>query len=174
MTEMENKMCTDLWVEFEPDIRKICISRLKGNTQEVDDIIAETYLSLCRHIVKDGPLYHPRAWLYKTANNIINKKYKEKYKQNENIIDLDTEEIALPFQTDFVDDIIKNDELEQICLEIEKLSEKEKIIIKYSYFDKHKTREIAELLNSTEAAVKQKRYRIVNRLRKILRSKKFK
>ena len=144
MTEMENKMCTDLWVEFEPDIRKICISRLKGNTQEVDDIIAETYLSLCRHIVKDGPLYHPRAWLYKTANNIINKKYKEKYKQNE------------------------------ICLEIEKLSEKEKIIIKYSYFDKHKTREIAELLNSTEAAVKQKRYRIVNRLRKILRSKKFK
>ena len=46
------------------------------------------------------------------------------------------------------------------------LSNDECIIIKYIYFDRLKMKEIADIIGSTESAVKQKHYRICNKLRK--------
>ena len=46
------------------------------------------------------------------------------------------------------------------------LSEDEYLIIKYIYFDRLKMKEIANIIGSTESAVKQKHYRICNKLRK--------
>lgn len=46
------------------------------------------------------------------------------------------------------------------------MSNDECIIIKYIYFDRLKMKEIADIIGSTESAVKQKHYRICNKLRK--------
>ena len=51
------------------------------------------------------------------------------------------------------------------------LSNDECVIIKYIYFDRLKMKEIADIIGSTESAVKQKHYRICNKLRKL--AKKF-
>lgn len=175
MNKENQKKCEDLWKQFEPQLRTVCKVKLRSHPDNVDDVISEVFAALCEKVSKDGLPEKPKAWLYGTLNNKINLKYREIYKIEEKETSLSSKEYVLPYEVDFINkkiDDIYNDEIK--CKLKELLSEDEYKIIYAIHFQKLKMKEVATIFNTTESAVKQKHYRICNKLRKIIKnSKKF-
>lgn len=172
MNTIESEICKKLWIEYEHQLRKVCRAKLKSCPDEVDDVISEVFLALCEKISKDGVPEKPKGWIYGTLNNIINLKYRDIYKIREKEKSL-YDEYELPFDIDVIDekiDEIYNDEIKDKLKEL--LTEDEYQIIHSIHFDRMKLKEVAELHNSTESAIKQKHYRICNKLRKIIKNSK--
>ena len=164
----ETKICNEIWDKYKPQLQKLCAYKLKRCPDEVDDVISEVFLALCEQIEKRDVPENPKAWLYATFNNILNSTYREIYKEKAKYVSLYDNETNLPYTTDIsnkVFDKIYNDELWQILKN--ELSENECRLIKYIYYDKLKMAEIASLEGSTEAAIKQKHYRLCNKLRRL-------
>lgn len=162
------KFCAELWEKYEPCIRRLCNVKLPDRPDDVNEIVSETYLALCEAVNKGKTFVNPYAWLYSTANNLIKQKfiklkiYRTKHQSISNT------EIELKYNIDFLDLMISDDDIERMKDEIEKqLTESEKLLLQFVYVDKLKTKEIAKILNSTEAAVKQKRYRLVNKIKQM-------
>lgn len=167
MNTIQNGICTELWNEYEPQLRKICRVKLRSCPDEIDDVISEVFLALCQKTDKDGLPEKPKPWLYGTLNNIINLKYREVYKIKEKQESIENKDFELPFEENGIEekiDEIYNNEIKDKLKSF--LSEDEYQIINYIYFKKLKMKEIAALLGSTESAIKQKHYRICNKLRK--------
>ena len=83
MNENQRKICTEIWQEYESQLRKICKIKLQSHPNEIDDVMSEVSLALCKQIKKYGEPNKPKQWLYATLNNIINLKYRELYKFKE-------------------------------------------------------------------------------------------
>ena len=166
MTVDETKICNEIWEKHKSRLQKLCMIKLSGHPDEVDDVISEVFLALCEQIEKRGIPEKPKAWLYSTFNNILNSKYREIYKEKEKHVSLYDEGIILPYTTDINKDMfdkIYNDELRQFLKN--ELNENEYRLIQYIYYDKLKMAEIAALEGTTEAAIKQRHYRLCNKLR---------
>lgn len=164
--------CEQLWKQCEPKIRKLCNMKMADHPEEIDEIISDTYLTLCEAVSKGKVFSNPPAWLYGTANNIIKQKFKELklYKQKHKTIS--TTGYELMYDIDYLDAIITDDNIEQMKVEIEsELSDSEKILLEFIYTDRLKTKEIAEILNISVSAAKQKRYRLVKKIKQMAREK---
>lgn len=167
MNSIQREICENLWNEYEPQLRKICRVKLRSCPDEVDDVMSEVSLALCKQIETFGKPEKPKQWLYATFNNIINLKYREIYKQKEKQENIENKDFELPFEQNGIEEKIEeiyNNEIRDKLSTF--LSNDECIIIKYIYFDRLKMKEIADIIGSTESAVKQKHYRICNKLRK--------
>ena len=166
MTVGETKICYEIWEKYKPGLQKFCSYKLKSHPDEVDDVISDVFLALCEQIEKRGVPKSPKAWLYSTFSNILNSKYREIYKAREKHVSLLDKEIKIPNATDMNKDIfdkIYGDELREF-LKAE-LNENEYRLVQYIYYEKLKMAEIAVLENTTEAAIKQRHYRLCNKLR---------
>lgn len=75
--------------------------------------------------------------------------------------------VELPFEDNLLEEKFERIYNEQIKNKLKDfLSEDEYKIIHYIYFDRLKMKEIAVLVGLNESAIKQKHYRICNKLRK--------
>ena len=166
VTEEEKRICAELWCEHESFMRNYCRAKLRGSNIEIDDTVGDLYLALCNQIDKNGFPKDTKAWLYKTAKNIINEKYRKKYKRDKHIVDIDAEVIKLQYAHNFVETIEVNEQIEKVGNLIANMNGDNQTILHKTYFDKRPMKEIAEKLGSTESAVKQKRYRICRQLEK--------
>lgn len=166
MNTYDYDKCTALWKEYEPHLRMICNRKLKSCPDEIDDVIAEVFLALCEKATRGDFPIKPKNWLYGTLNNTINLKYREIYKTRERQEPLSSNEYKLSFEQDTINK--KTEEIFFIQLKNRIkiiLTEDEYQFIQSVYFDKLKMKEMADLHNTTEAAMKQKHYRIRKKLK---------
>lgn len=169
MNNLENDICKDLWIEYEPQLRNVATAKLHSHPDEVDDVISDVFVALCEKVQKDGVPEKLKGWFYGVLNNIINLKFRELYRIKEKETDLLDIKVEIPVTNDVIEekiDEIYNDEIKNRLKEL--LNEKEYEIIYLLHFKKLKMKEVAQLLNSTETAIKQKHYRICKKLRKII------
>lgn len=167
MTVDEAKICNEIWDKYKPVLQGICKSKLSNYPDEVDDVISDVFLALCEQIEKRGIPNSPKGWIYGTFRNILNSKYREIYKAKEKYVRILDYEYELPYKNDVqTKDILErmygNDLMDFLK---DELSEPEYRLVQYVYFDKLKMAEIAVLEKSTEAAVKQRHYRLCSKLR---------
>ena len=52
MNSIQREICENLWNEYEPQLRKICRVKLRSCPDEVDDVMSEVSLALCKQIEK--------------------------------------------------------------------------------------------------------------------------
>ncbi len=103
---------------------------MHGYEAEIDDIIAEVYLALCNHTSKEGPPIYEKAWLYGTLKNLINQNFRDKYKKEENMAGFSIDPIDLPYQHDFVNDIVDNSAIEKLNTAISELDKRSRQSLK--------------------------------------------
>lgn len=164
--------CSELWKQYEPSLRSLCQFKLRGHPEEIDDVISEVFFALCKKFEKNGPPENPKAWLYGACHNLINLKYKKMHKALETVVSLDENVHFLPYTVEFGEEDEDESLLEWLKLALEKeLTEDEKMLVKLIYEDGRKMKDIAAILNSTESAVKQKHYRLCNKIRKMAKEK---
>ena len=46
MNENQRKICTEIWQEYESQLRKICKIKLQSHPNEIDDVMSEVSLAL--------------------------------------------------------------------------------------------------------------------------------
>lgn len=172
----ENKKNTDfcekLWNQCEPQIRKLCLVKMADRPEEIDDIVSDTYLALCEAVNNGKEFSNPTAWLYSTANNLISKNFRKLRTYRQKYKTLSDTEYELSYNFDFLDSMISDTNIEQIKNEIEsELNDAEKDLLKMIYTDNLKMKEIANLLNTSVSAIKQKRYRLVKKIKQMAKEK---
>lgn len=166
------KLSKILWEEYEPNLRRICNYKLSNYPDEIDDVIGETYLALCNAINKGLEIQNPKAWLYGTLNNQIKLKYSEIDKKKKIYIRLERVEHELFYNIDF-----EKDELIEETIEVledvifDELIDAERTLLVLIYEKNIKLKEVAKILNTTEAAVKQKHYRLKRKIKKLAKEK---
>ena len=52
MNENQRKICTEIWQEYESQLRKICKIKLQSHPNEIDDVMSEVSLALCKQYNK--------------------------------------------------------------------------------------------------------------------------
>lgn len=165
------KLCAELWQAYEPQLHRLCRYQMKKYPDDADDVISEVYLALCKQVSQSGPPDHPKAWLYGTLNNLVAAKFKQIYKDSQRHVSLDAMEMDLPFDDSFED--IVHDKVVLAALQKrlnQVLTVEELQLIEYIYTDARSMKEIAALTGSTPAAVKQKHYRLVKKIKKIAKN----
>ncbi len=168
METIDTKICEELWKQYEPRLWAMCRIKLQSMPDEIDDVISEVFLALCKKIDESGPPENPKTWLYKTLYNRIAKKYNDAYKARERLSDLTAFENSLPSGTDCVEEVedcVLFEHLDCVCKD--KLKDKEKTLMKYFFEDGLTTKEIANILHISEFTVRQRCHRLCVHLRKI-------
>ena len=169
MNSEERIQCEKVWEQYIALLQKMCKLKLRSMPDEIDDAISDVFLAFCEKVDKSGLPQNPKKWLYGTLNYIIIKRYQEVGTKKQKIIDVpDIEDIPDSNNNGIadVDDSVFVESAKKIC--VEKLKEKEKVLFKYVFVDNMKMKEIAEVLQTSETAVRQKYYRLCIHIRNIM------
>ena len=144
-------------------IRKIVISH-----DDADDVLQNTFIKVFRGIDKfnhDSKLY---SWMYRIATNesitFINKRAKER--------NLDISEIKQELVTSLQsDELFTGDEIQLILQEaVSALPEKQQLVFNMKYFEELKYREIADILETSEGALKASYHIAVKKIEEFLKT----
>lgn len=150
-------------------MKKICQAKMADNN-DIDDIISETYLAFCEHCKKHGLPDNPTAWLYSVLNRRINNKYRDVYQNTKKKVHLD-EIQNLSFEVDFEEELLKNVSIDELKVKIiSELTNDEYNLYELIYEKGTKYAEIAKKYNTTESAVKQRHYRLCNKIKKLAKT----
>ena len=174
MNESQKKLCEALWQQYELNLRSVCNAKLVGLDEDVSEILSETFLIMCKKVSQEDTIEHPKAWLYATLNNLIKQKYRDINRRKENICLIsDCEQVGLPYMPDLVDEIFNEDMLEKLKDILEtRLTDEEKQLLYYIIIDNKLYAEIAQLMASSESNIKQRKYRLFNKIKQIAKDKK--
>jgi RNA polymerase sigma-70 factor (ECF subfamily) len=161
-----------LWEKYEPSLRRLCNYKLSSYPDEIDDVIGETYLALCNSINKGTEIQNPKAWLYGILNNQIKLKYSEIDRKKKTYIRLESVEHELFYNVSFDEETLSEDIIENLKDDIfDELIDAERTLLILIYDKKIKLKDVARILNTTEAAVKQKHYRLKRKIKKLAKEK---
>lgn len=167
MNDDEKRICAELWDEHGSFIRRMCEFKLISSPDEIDDVVGDVCLALCKMVSESGPPENPRAWLFKVFSNLLNGKYREIYAKREKETEYLDEEYDFPFRDNSIQQKENQIHFEELMKKAEgRLKEDDYEMLGYIYAG-YKAKEIAKILNKSEAAVKQKRYRICKKMREI-------
>lgn len=143
-------------------IYRYCLSKLKNN-EMAEDCVQESFLVLYKKYLAGEEIEYVKAFLMKTANNFILKRFDE-VKKSQNQVDIE-EIINIPSQNEDVDDRLT---FEQYSRQISAaLSDQDAEMFKLRYINEYKIEEIANMLDMSIPAVTTRLSRIRNKLKKL-------
>ncbi|MBQ9532167.1 MAG: RNA polymerase sigma factor [Eubacterium sp.] len=145
---------------------KFCLSKLKNDVTYVDDCVQETYLVLYNRLLEGEKFEYTLAFLYKTASNLIKKRYVQLKKQ-ENIVSIDDIREVVNHSVD-IDDRLTFEEYSRMISDA--LNDTDREIFTLRYSEELKIDEIAERLNLTVTNVSTRLSRMREKLRTLIES----
>jgi len=140
------------------------IRRQVNSHDDADDVLQNTFIKVFRHI--DG--FENRSglftWIYRIASNeVINHLHREKRHRVEEITDHEQQRAEAYVDTDDIPAI-----LEHIIL---KLPERQQMVFRMRYYDELSYKEMAEMLNLTEGALKASYHHAVRKIEEEIKAK---
>ncbi len=155
------ELCERLWGEYEQPLRKICQHKLSGSPYETDDVIGDTFLALCDAANRHRRIDNYEAWLKGTLNNIIKRKYSEMDSNRKKLVHIESIEQELYYFMDFDENKLSEQSIDSIKKEIySQLRPNEQSLLLLSSCKHLRQAEIAQAMHISEAAVRQRYYRL--------------
>lgn len=144
-------------------IEKYCRIRLGEAADATDDCVQEAFLVYYRRLLNDEQFDNARAFLYKTANNMVLKAREEYIKNAGRTRELsEAQGVATEIEEDNRSDI-DYDAVTGIL--ISKLSKAEKELYQMKYVDKMSLREIGAVLSIPPSAVANRTSRLRTKIK---------
>ena len=156
---------TKAYDEFADAIFRYCYLRVSSR-EKAKDIMQDTFMKVWEYINKnDAEILNVRAFLYKTANNLIIDDYRKKKS-----VSLDElHEKGFEPASGGHQDIQNNAELAQAMKFISKLEPKKAELIIMRYVDDMSPREIAKIVGGTENSVSVSINRAMKKVKEIIK-----
>jgi RNA polymerase sigma factor (sigma-70 family) len=132
--------------------------RLSGNLQDSQDLTQSVFLRLLKYSNSFNQSKSFKSWIYGVSRNMLNSHY-----QTKKVITINTENIYNLPDSNFTD----NENDLRLYKSLNLLSDDYKELIILSKFQGLKYKEIADIYSTTEASIKNKVFRALDKLRKI-------
>ena len=145
---------------------------IKVNSQQTaEDLTSEVFLRFWQTIKKNNPakIKDPKAFLYKTARNLVI----DHYRAGQKFKEISVEEIK---EKELINkEIIETNkeillEIEVILQALKKLKEEYQDVLLWYYLDQLSVEEIAKILNKSQNSVRVMIHRAMEKLREILQN----
>lgn len=147
-------------------IEKYCRVRLGEAAESTDDCVQEAFLVYYKRLLNGEEFENPRAFLYKTANNMVLKAREEYFKNAKRHEELSKAENIAIENEDVVIENIDFDEVKQILLS--QLSDGEQQLYDLKYSKQKTLKEIGELLDIPPAAVANRTSRLRAKIKRLV------
>ena len=132
--------------------------------EDKEEIVLDVFLTLWNNQEKLDVNKNISSYIGGIAKNLIKKKYRN-LKLNENILDYEEKLIDL---SHIELTLSKNEKIQIVLNELEKLKTEDKNLFILYYYSNKKIKDICDLYHISESKVKSKLFRIRRRMRKIL------
>jgi len=142
-----------------------------GSDEVAQDITAEVFIKLFenREILKKRDESGLKAWLYTVARNQIIDFYRKKSNNVEiKGIDDDIFDLVVADRTEHLQGLIRDEKYQMIMAAMENLEGPEKEVVTLRFNDELSFKEIAQILQKEEGAVKMTLYRAIEKIKKII------
>ena len=154
----------------------MCNIKLGDRPYDAEDVLSDTYVSLCVAVSECRDIRDERAWLFKTADNLINVKLRSISEKREKEVSIQSDDeypcYDLPYSIDFIEDMIKDKAIYKKIGEIfNSLSYMERDVFIKFHIEHMSYTQIAEMYGSTEDAMKQINYRTKRKITLLVEKK---
>lgn len=168
-----------LYDQYAPQIYRFIFLKI-NSLPEAEDLTSEVFLRLWREInspptklgASPNSIKNPRAWLYQIARNLVIDFYRKK-PQTELILDEKKEKVFENIPSQETDLIQKKVDLEADLVQIRKALSQIKAeyqdLILWHYLDDFSVKEIAQILERSEGAVRVQLHRALKALQRALK-----
>lgn len=154
----------EAYKKYYSDVYRFALSYLMKDRASVDDVVQETFIVLYNKYLSGEEITYTKAFLFKTANNFIKKKFREIQRESNNVsIDEITE---IPAQNVDMDERLSFEEYSRQISEA--LSARDAELFRLRYIEKYSLEEIADLLGTSISTVGTRVYRLRQRLIKTI------
>lgn len=175
MNNEQQKLCEEIWREYEAYIIKLCNAKLSSHLDEAAELVSEVYEALCEAIDAGKNINNPKPWLYSVANNKLKEKYTEINRKKAFETSLDSSylySIELVKSTDILDEMVSEEDISKMKSKIdEELLPIESDLIKYHYEENMKLKDMAKIVGKTESAIKQSNLRLSRKVQRLAKEK---
>lgn len=172
LTPQQQAYCDKIYSEQLERVQKFCAFKLSSHPDEIEDTVSEVFCEFCNTIGIGIAVRNPQAWLLKVAGNIISKKYGEISESRKKLINLEDVQNQLSYEINFdikrISDVVVDAVFDEVFEELEK---DEQELLNLVAFDKMKYKVIAEKLDTTEAAIKERVYRLKAKIKELAKEK---
>jgi len=152
--------------KYEKAIEKYCAIRLGEAVHATDDCVQETFLLYYRKLLFGEQFENIRAFLYKTANNMVLKARENYFKDAKHTEELSAAENIAVDTYSMISDDVDYDKIKELL--ISKLSDNEQQLYHMKYVEGKSLREIGEILNIPPAAVANRTSRLRTKVKKLV------
>ena len=154
------KLCEQIWCDYEAYIRKFCEYKLQSQKDLVDDCVNDVFLSLLETLKNNKEITYPKAWLTRVANNKITDIYRNNEKQSEREVALNEETVTKSYCDTYNFQKVTDEQIGKIKENVlNELDEIERNLIECYYTKNMKIKDLASEFNLSESNVKQKLFR---------------
>ncbi len=170
--DYDKKNCEKTFCEYEPIIRSLCNCKLDGSQKDIDAVVSQVFCIYCEAVEQGVYIASVRAWLLSKTINLIkinNSKNKNFLNSNDHITNFvyEVKNIDFYYNDNVADLIINDNSFISLKEEIEKdLTPNELLLLEFIYKDNLKYKDIANILNTSISAVKQRIYRLKRKIKK--------
>ncbi len=148
--------------EYSDAIFRHCFFRV-SHTEVARDITQDAFIKVWQYLILGGEILNMKAFLYKTANNLIIDYYRKKKSES---LDTLCEDGFDPIG-DTAEQITDRAEVNQALAVLEKLPSDDRDILVMRYVDDLTIEEIADALDQTQNAVSVRIHRALEKAKKI-------
>lgn len=142
---------------------------IKVNSKEIaEDLTSETFLKTWTAF-SNGKISNPKAFLYKTARNLIIDYYRDKSKNN--FLSLEEIPEAKDSNPSFFDQILKDEKIALIKSALQELKEEYQEVITLRYLNGLSIKEISQILEKSPEAIRTSLSRAIQALKEICNKK---
>lgn len=145
---------------------KYCTVRLKEARSSVDDCVQNTFLIYYKKVLDGENIENPKAFLYRTADNMIKRTVAEYYTNAQRTTELENAD-DIPVQEQFNNsNDLDYDYLKELLLS--KLSPSEQLLYQQKYVDRLSLKEIGEYYKIAPAAVANRTSRLRTKIKSLV------
>lgn len=153
-----------LYTKYHDQLARFIYQRM-GSREEALDMTQQVFLQAMIALDRYEPRGFPfSSWLYRIALNEINTRYRKT--KNQRTINID--DAGMAGMMDELQEPYSEEREEMLLAAMQHLEEDDVQVLEMRFFEKRPFKEIAEIRDSNESAVKMKVYRLLDKLKGIM------
>lgn len=162
----------DEYIEY---IKHYCYYKLSDYPDYAEDCIQDTFRVLFEKLCEDIEIQYVKAFLIKTASNFVKLKFRNIEKEKNRNISIDNNEIDIPYEQSFFEDVPEETILRLKDEIIASLSQEEQELLLKTckqYEDSYKTtKELAVEYSCSETNIRQKIFVLRSKIKQLAKEK---